>query len=68
MLRSFIDGAQAGHNVGGEACMVNLMGDPELMREVLEVKGFREVLETALPPSQRRMGWLAKTPRQGEHV
>lgn len=59
VLKSFISGAQTGQNVGALAAMINLTGDWEIMREVIEVKGFRDLLKAALPDSQHKIGWLA---------
>ncbi len=57
--RDFYNGIVKLENVGHLACLLNLKGDKDLMAELFTVKGFRELLAAALPPEQRKMGYLA---------
>lgn len=60
MLRSFYEGAKKGQNVGAQAVMINMTSDEDLIKEVFEVRGFKEFLASALPPEQHKLGYLAK--------
>ncbi len=57
--KKFVEGAKAGENVGFEACLLNVSGDPELMMELFKI-GFRECLLAALPPNQHGIGHVSK--------
>lgn len=58
IIQAFVSGAKAGQNVSALACLINLQGEREFMREVMAVTGFRDLLAAALPPDQRKMGFL----------
>jgi hypothetical protein len=58
IAKSFYEGAVAGRNVGMEACLLNLQGDKGFINELFSVRGFKDLLAAALPPSQRTLGHL----------
>jgi hypothetical protein len=59
IAKSFYQRAVAGENAGMEACLLNLQGDKAFMNKLFAVRGFKELLAAALPPSQRTLGHLA---------
>lgn len=60
LVQSFIEGAKRGENVGGTACLLNLQGHADLMTQLFTVRGFKDLLKTALPESQHGLGHLSQ--------
>lgn len=58
MVKKFVANCEAGKNAGAEACLINTIGNRELLESLFVVPGFRQLLETALPESQRNIGAL----------
>jgi FMN phosphatase YigB (HAD superfamily) len=59
IAKSFYNRVLASENAGMEACLLNLQGDKAFMNKLFAVRGFKELLAAALPPSQRTLGHLA---------
>lgn len=58
MVKQFIKKCEEGKNAGAEACLINTVGNRELLDSLFMVRGFRTLLETALPETQRNIGAL----------
>lgn len=62
IAQAFVDHCRNGSNAGFEACILNTKGDLELMKELFAVRGFRDLLKTALPEDQHEIGALKTIP------
>lgn len=58
MVKQFIKKCETSQNAGAEACLINTVGNRELLASLFMVRGFRDLLKTALPETQHNVGAL----------